>query len=171
MKETDLTLEIVGRGSSLPPLSARECTQTLTPLPQGILRRSINGALIWVGNKGHQKYRSTISCKDKTCPSFDGIWKGSLLRVGCLQTLTQTISKDTLQLQLEREAAFFYVYDKNGKLWPGEKRKDRWITLSPDFPGGFITYHPLLMMIVNNYTLETDEWGISVGWTLELEEE
>ncbi|MBS0272282.1 MAG: hypothetical protein JSR85_06510 [Proteobacteria bacterium] len=171
MKETDLTLEIVGRGSSLPPFSARECTQTLTPLPQGSLRRSINGTLIWIGNKGYQKYRSTISCKDKACPSLDGVWKGTLLRVGCLQTLTQTILKDTLQLQLEREPTSFYIYDKNGKLWPGEKRDSRWLALSPKFSGGFITYHPLLMMIVKDYTLETDEWGLSVRWTLELEEE
>lgn len=170
MKETALTLEIMGGGPLLPPFSARECTQTLTLLPQGVLRRTINGDLIWVGHKGHQKYQSTISCKDKASPAFDSIWRGALLKVRCLQTLTQPIDKEIKRVQLDREAGAFFILDKKGKIWSGTKEEDRWIAIPSEFPGGFITYHPQLMMMIKSYTLETDEWGLSVGWTLELEE-
>ncbi|MBL8677145.1 MAG: hypothetical protein JNJ47_06985, partial [Alphaproteobacteria bacterium] len=49
MSETELTIEIIGKGNFFAPYSARECTQTLTPIPQGSLRRTINGKLVWVG--------------------------------------------------------------------------------------------------------------------------
>ena len=56
MNDTDLTLEIVGKGNALAPFSSRECSQTLSPIPQGILRRTINGVLVCVGNQAHRKW-------------------------------------------------------------------------------------------------------------------
>jgi hypothetical protein len=170
MSETDLTLEIMGKEQCFPPFSARECTQTLTPLSQGTLRRTINGTLVFLGNAGHQKFQSTISCKDKAPPAFSGLWKGSILKVGCIQSLTQTIPPKTLRIQLEREAVTLHVYDQSAKVWPVERLQDRWLSLPSAFPGGFVTYRPLLIMMVKKYHLETDEWGLTVGWSLELEE-
>ncbi len=170
MNETDLTLEFLGKGNSLPPFSARECIQTLTPLPQGTLRRTINGVLVHIGNKGHRKFQSTISCKDKASPALDGIWKGDLVKVGCIQSLIQTVAEGRGRIQLEREAVSLALYDGKGKIWRVEKEEDRWISFSSEFPGGFIGYRPLLTMVVKNYHLETDEWNLSVGWSLELEE-
>ncbi len=171
MNETDLTIEIMGKGHALSPFSARECTQTLTPLPQGSLRRTINGSLVSVGHKGHQKFQSTISCKDKASPAFECLWKGTLLKVGCIQSLTQTVHEGISRVQLEREPITLHLYDNHGKIWPAEKGEDRRVSFSSDFPGGFITYRPLLTMVVKNYHLETDEWGLTVGWSVELEEE
>lgn len=170
MNETDLTLELLGKGNSLPPFSARECTQTLTLLPQGTLRRTINGILVHVGNKGHRKFQSTISCKDKASPALDGIWKGDLVKVGCIQSLTQTVPQGIERIQLERESVFLSLYDAKGKLWPVEKEEERWISFSSEFLGGFIVYRPLLTMVVKHYHLEIDEWNLSVEWSLELEE-
>ncbi len=171
MNETDLTLEITGKGTLLPPLSARECTQTLTPLSGGSLRRTLNGTLVHVGYKGHLKFQSTISCKDKTAPAFEGIWKGVRVKVGCIQTLTQTIPQGSSRIQLERFPLSLHLYDGTRTPWPVEHRGDLWVSIPPNFPGGFLTYRPLLKMIVTRYNLETDEWGLTVGWTLELEEE
>lgn len=169
--ETDLTLEVLEKGNSLPPFSARECTQTLTPIPQGALRRTINGILVSVGNGGHRKFQSTISCKDKASPALDGVWQGSRLKVGCLQSMTQTVPQGTQRIQLERDALSLHLYDGQGKVWTVSEAENRWISTPSEFPGGFITYRPLLLMIVKNYHLETDEWGLSVGWVLELEEQ
>jgi hypothetical protein len=171
MSQTDLTLEIMDKGNILSPFSARECTQTLSPIPQGILRRTINGMLVCVGNRGHRKFQSTISCKDKAPPAFDELWKGVLLKVGCLQSLTQIVPPLTQKVQLERAPLSLTLYEYSGKTWACDKLQDRWITIPHKFPGGFLTYRPLLKMVVKNYFLETDEWGLSVGWTLELEEE
>ncbi len=171
MNETDLTLEIVGIGNSLPPFSARECTQILTPIPEGTLRRTINGILVCTGNRAHRKFQSTLSCKDKAAPALGGVWKGSLLKVGCMQSLTQAVPHGTLRIQLEREAVTLHLYEESGKLWQLEKDENRFVLIPFDFPGGFITYRPLLLMVVRNYHLETDEWGATVGWKLELEEQ
>lgn len=171
MNETDLTLEFIGVGNALPPFSGRECTQTLTPIPHGALRRTINGNLVCVGNKGHRKFQSTISCKDKASPALSGIWKGTLLKVGCIQFLTQTVPQEIGRVQLEREALSLHLYENSGKFWQAEKAENRWIEIPSAFPGGFITYRPLLLMVVKNYHLETDEWDLAVGWSLELEEQ
>jgi len=171
MRETDLTLEIIGKGNSLAPFSARECSQTLSPISQDILRRTINGVLVSVGHRGHQKFQSTISCKDKAPPAFEGMWKGTRLKVGCLQPMTQIVSAQSKKVQLEREALSLHLYEQSGKAWPIDSPQDRWVSIPQNFPGGFLTYRPVLIMIVKNYTFETDEWGLTVGWKLELEEE
>ena len=171
MNETDLRLEIIGQGNSIGPFSARGCMQTLSFLSQDILRRTINGDLICVGNGGHRKFGSTISCKDKAPPGFDGLWKGSLLKVGCIQSLSHVVPFHSQKIQLEREPIATHLQDYSGKHYPAKKIKDRWIEVPQNFPGGFLIYRPELRMVVQNYFLETDEWELSVGWKLELEEE
>ncbi|MBY0293183.1 MAG: hypothetical protein K2W92_07855 [Alphaproteobacteria bacterium] len=171
MNETDLTLEIVGKGEALPLFSARECIQTLTLAPQDSLRRTINGHLVSIGHKTHRKFHSTVSCKDKIPPAFGELWTGTLVKVGCLQSLTQTVPQGSAHILLERDAVSVDLYDEKGSVWPVDKGKNRLIDIHADFPGGFLTYRPLLRMVVKNYCLETDEWGLSVGWSLELEEE
>lgn len=170
MNDTDLTLEIIDKGNALTPFSARECTQTLSPIPQGILRRTINGELLCVGHSGHRKFQSTITCRDQSSPAFEGLWKGTLLKVGCIQSLSQIVSRATERVQLERNALSLNLYERSGKTWPAEKGDERWVSIPHDFPGGFLTYRPVLIMIVKNYALETDEWGLTVGWKLEVEE-
>lgn len=171
MTETNLTLEIIGNGNVLAPFSSRECTQTLTPISQGVLRRTINGILVCVSPGGHRKFASTISCKDKAPPAFDGMWIGTLVKVGCIQTMTHVVMGSSSKIQLEREALSLHLYEYSGKTWTPEKMQDRWVFIPYDFPGGFLTYRPELIMVVKNYFLETDEWGLTVGWKLELEEE
>lgn len=168
MSETELTLEIDGKGNFFAPYSARECIQTLTPIPQGSLRRTINGRLVWVGQETHRKFKSTITCKDKVPPAFDGLWRGDKVNVTCLQTLTQTIHEGAQEVTLEREPASLHLYDHEGKMWPAPIEQH--FSLPPDFSRGFVTYAPRLSMMVNNYTLELDEWGLTACWTLELVE-
>lgn len=171
MTETDLTLEIIGHGNALIPFSSRECTQTLAPISQGVLRRTINGTLVCVSHGGHRKFESTISCKDKAPPAFDGLWKGTLLKVGCIQTMIHMVPKSVEKVQLERDPLSLHLHEYGGKIWSVEKLQDRWAGIPSQFPGGFLVYRPLLNMVVKNYYLETDEWGLTVGWKLELEEE
>ena len=168
MSETELTLEIIGKGNFFAPYSARECIQTLIPIPQGSLRRTINGKLVWVGQTTHRKFRSTLTCKDKAPPAFDGLWRGDKVNVKCLQTLTQAISQESQEITLEREPASIRLYDYKGKIW--QAPIERHFSLPDSFSGGFVTYAPYLSMMVENYTLEVDEWGLTVHWILELVE-
>ena len=171
MHETDLRLEGVGCDKGFPPFSARGCVQSLTPLSQGVLRRTINGKLMCVGDKGHRKFQSTISCTDQAPPAFEKLWAGARLEVGCIQSLTQAVPVGAVTVFLEREPLTCHAFDSLGKMCPLEKVEGTCVFLPPRFPGGFITYRPSLIMLVKGYHLETDEWGASVGWRLELEEE
>lgn len=171
MSETALTLEIIDKGSILTQFCTRECTQTLSLLPQGVLKRTINGNLVYVGRTGHQKYESQISCKDKAVPALSGVWKGTLLNVGCLQWLTQIILPGESHISLERPAVAVRVFDHEERTYPPRRLDGKSVFLESSFPGGYIAYRPALKMIVRSYTLETNEWGLSVGWNLDLEEE
>jgi hypothetical protein len=170
MMSTDLKLEFVGKGDLIPPFSARECHQTLTTIPQDVMRRTVNGDLVCVNKGGHKKFLSTIKCKDKAPPAFDGLWKGMILKVGCVQSVTQHVNTGTLSVQMDREGFDHHLFGYRGGAWPTTPSQNRWMSISPGFPGGFMTYKPILLMMVKTYVLETDEWGLSVGWTLDLEE-
>ena len=171
MNDTDLILEGEDQKSFFPPFSARECTQSLTPIPQGEWRRTFNGMLVNVGGEGHRKFHTLIQCKDKVAPAFGRLWSGSCLRVGCIQMLTQVVPAAFRILQTERPVLSFSVFDVAGKPWNSQQSEAQRIEISEGFPGGFLTYRPWLIMRVLTYHLETDEWGLTVGWRLEMEEE
>lgn len=82
---------ILSRGG-FPPLSARGCVQHLMPVETGALRRTINGGLVYTGKTGTHKYRSLISCEDKASLALEGLWRGSEVRVGCIQRLWQKVA-------------------------------------------------------------------------------
>ena len=170
MSETDLVIEGMGQHSPFPRFSARECSQTLMPLPSGSLRRTINGELVRVGGRTHQKFCSIITCKDQTTPAFGNFWAGAYVKVGCIQTLTQSIPALASSVVLERDPLKVCVQDTKGVEILNPRYEGKTVFLPPDFPGGFVTYNPWLEMLVKTYRLETDEWGATVGWTLELEE-
>lgn len=170
MFETELILERVG----FPPFSARNCQQTLTPLSTGDFRRTVNGQLVYTGHSGHHKYYSTIQCQDQTIPSFDHIWRGSIISVGCIQRLSQD-AKVNQKIFLERDPVphSVYVIDENREEFEIESVVNREVTLKEKVEEGqkrYIFYCPSLQMRLINFKLLTDEWGKTNGWQLELEE-
>ena len=167
---TDLSLEIINQGNLITPFSARECRQTLTTIPQAVFRRTVNGELKCVNSAGHKKFQSTIQCKDRAPPAFDGAWKGVTLKVNCIQYVTHIVPAESVSIQVDREGVDHTLFDNKGKIWSATPTQNRWVSIQPSFPGGFLTYKPILMMMIKSYTLETDEWGLTVGWTLDLDE-
>lgn len=98
---------ILNRGG-FPPLSARGCIQHLMPLEAGLLRRTINGALVYAGKPLAHKYRSIISCEDKASVALEGLWRGSQVRVGCIQELwCQSAEQEILLERDPREGSVF----------------------------------------------------------------
>lgn len=167
--ETDLILSVGG----LPPLSARGCVQELMPVNNGTFRRTINGTLLHLGHT--LKYRSVITCEDKTSLATHGLMPGSLVRVGCIQRLWQKVNGDE-KIILEREAIEGSVAAVDSNQQPITIRQvagqsvDLMPFAIPNDGDSFITYRPWLTMRVINYSLITHEWGVKVGWRLELEE-
>jgi hypothetical protein len=170
MYESELTLDRIG----FPPFSARNCQQTLIPVISGDLRRTVNGTLIYTGNEGHHKFQTAIQCQDKSCPAFEGIWRGSLVKVGCIQRLSQEV-KYLREITLYRDPMenSVIVMDENRQEKEIESVTERIVRIrdwQPEPDKWYVFYRPSLAMRVISYKLLTDEWGFSGGWQLDLEE-
>jgi hypothetical protein len=168
MGETNLILGVSG----LPPESARNCQQELSPIPNGEFKKSINGDLLFLETHERKRYKSIITCKDINSPIIDGIWVGSQISVGCIQNLWQAINPGELKAHLIRPAVEGSVCAVNnlGDAIPF-KLIDNVVELNKTYDEKiFLCFRPWLTMRVINFSLDTDEWGMSGGWKIILEE-
>lgn len=173
MSETVLTLNYGG----FPPLSARGCVQTLTPLQTGEFRRTVNGNLVYTGNPEHRKYASTIQCKDKAPFAIEGLWRGAEVIVGCIQSLCQELKGDGLKTEMVLERmpvkGSLRLLDEDNNPFETKKIRDQKVSIKKAPARGksvYAHYRPLLRMQITDFSLTVDEWGVSVGWRLDLEE-
>lgn len=168
MSESNLILGIPG----LPPESARNCIQELCPIPNGEFKRSINGNILFLESTERRRYRSVISCKDLNIPIVDEIWIGSQIHVGCIQNLWQSIAVQTQKVRLIRPAVEGSIcvmdsignpikFNFDGNDVAIEKAYNERI---------FVCFRPWLIMQVIDFSMETNEWGMTGGWKLILEE-
>ena len=135
-------LELWGIG--VPPYSARGLQQTLEPIEASSqIVRTVNGDLADFSHAQFRKYKSTITGSDQQPPAVDGIWPGQLVTVDCVVELAYNDSGGP-----QREAV------------PGSVRSE----------SGWNFYRPRLLMMVIGFSLNKDEWGATVGWTMALEE-
>ncbi len=163
--ESDLIFSVGG----LPPLSARGCIQELTPLALGQLRRTVNGKLVYIGADHQQKYYSVITCQDKTPFAHEGLWRGSLIKVGCIQRLWQKVKGETVTLERDPIVGSIVAIDQAQKPIDILAIEERTLTLS-SVENVYISYRPWLEMRVVTFLINTDEWGVKAGWKLETEE-
>ena len=168
MTETNLILDVPG----LPPESARNCVQELTPITNGEFKKSINGDLLFLETTVRRCYRSVISCKDINSAICDGLWIGTQLSVGCIQNLWQTIQPSQTEIRLIRHPVEGSVCVLNNF---GEHIKfelaDCTVKLqAPSEQKLFVCFRPWMTMRVVDFSIETDEWGMRGGWKLILEE-
>ena len=168
MGETNLILGVAG----LPPESARNCQQELSPIPNGEFKKSINGDLLFLETHERKRYKSVITCKDINSPIIDGIWVGSQISVGCIQNLWQAINPGESKVRLIRPAVEGSVCAVNnlGDAIPFRLVDDEVELNKIHDEKIFLCFRPWLIMLVINFSLDTDEWGMSGGWKIVLEE-
>ncbi|MDF3034283.1 MAG: hypothetical protein K0R76_1237 [Alphaproteobacteria bacterium] len=166
--------ELILSKGGFPPLSARGCVQQLMPVGCGTLRRTLNGTLVYTGKPLAHKYRSLISCEDKASLALEGLWRGSEVRVGCIQRLWQKVAG--LEVILERDPMIGSIFATTAHQERREVQEalGRKVVLA-ESPAGmnedvFVSYRPWLDMRVVTFSLSTNEWGLKAGWRLELEE-
>jgi hypothetical protein len=134
-------------GDGVQPYATRGASQTLAPIQQASqLARTVNGVLADLSfDTGFQKYASTLSCSDQTAPAFERSWPGLAVTVGCISELSYKTSGGS----------------PSRPVVSGSERVD----------GDYTFYRPLLSMRVINYSVQTDEYGAVVSWSMQLEEE
>jgi len=168
MSESNLILGVTG----LPPESARNCVQELYPIPNGEFKKSINGNLLFLESTERRRYRSVISCKDINSPIIDGIWIGSQINVGCIQNLWQSINIGETKTGLIRPPVndSVSVVNSAGKPIKFSLIDNEVILEQTHQEKIFVCFRPWLTMKVVDFSLETNEWGMSGGWKIILEE-
>lgn len=137
-------LRMVGVG--VPPYSARGLKQTLAPIDQATnLRRTVNGALKDISFSGFRKYKTTISGTDQRPPNFDGRWPGLTVTVDCIAELSFTPDE-------------------------GDTRQRTAVPGSEHTEGAHTVYRPRLTMKITALSIDEDEYGAQISWSLDLEE-
>lgn len=167
--ETELLISQVG----FPPFSARNCHQQLTPIRSGEFRRTVNGNLVYVGRETHHKFKTVITCEDRSTIAFYQFAMGVEVDVSCIQSLWQEVTLSTGAIQLLRPAVenTVIVQDQSHTLLPFrlENRVSLMIQAPPKTKA-LIRYCPILRMRVTHFNLSTQEWSEKSSWSLELEE-
>jgi hypothetical protein len=126
------------------PYSARGITETLAPdSASQKMRRTVNGTLVDLSGTQFRKYLVSVQCRDLQPPALSGVWPGQIVTVNCITELCH-----------ETGGAF-------------ERTAVGGSTRTAD---GFTYYRPVLTMMVVSFSMDTDEWGGRIGWTLELAE-
>jgi hypothetical protein len=169
--------ELVISGAGFPPLSARGCVQELIPVSLGHFKRTVNGDLVLLGSP-EKKYKSTISCDDKTVIATDKLAIGDSVEVSCIQRLWQkcpgaqgdperVVTLDRLPVD-----GSIYALDEKHRPVPMTPLDGKTVRVDPmdNTQSCFVSYRPRLTMRLTRYRLKTDEWGVKTGWEMELEE-
>ena len=139
-----LTLRVL-QGIGVPPYSARGLRQTLEIIDQASqMRRTVNGQLKDISFSSFRKYRSTITGSDQQAPNFNGRWPG-------LQGVVDCIAELSYAQDLE---------SPDRPVVPGSEIVE----------GAHTSYRPRLTMRIVNLSVNQDEYGRQIDWSLELEE-
>lgn len=137
-----------GRSSPiLTPYSARGLTQTLEQIdaPAPSVLRDINGTLVDISAPQFNKYKSSITCKDRETPTLDGVWRGQEVTVDCVKELSYPMGGTP-----QRNAVH------------GSQRIDSDTHIN--------YYRPQLNMRIMNIRTGVDEYGADCNYQVDLEE-
>jgi hypothetical protein len=136
-------------GVGVPPYSARGLVQTLTHIDGAAsMGRTINGRLVDTSFIGHRKYATQIMGRDQQPPALGGLWPGHPIRVDSVVELAKQgdhLDQDIIDGRI---------------VVPGSARME----------SGFTFYRPRLYCMLVSFSVERDEWGAVVAWSLALEE-
>ena len=155
-----------------PTWSARGCAQRLEFVQFGGLRRTVNGDLVDIGGKLPHKYRTVITGQDQRPPAFEGFWQGTPLWVDCLLYLSVPLAPEAREIKLTRlpVPGSLVAQTLSGQPIEIEDVSNQEIFLGSFEEKGTLFYRPCLAMMVVSYQAKTDEWGLSTGWEIVLEE-
>lgn len=175
--ETSLWIE----GVHFPEGSSRGCTQELYPIPlqASMFQRSVNGALLFLGDETSLKYRTVIQCKDQRPPVFSHKSLGTIMSVGCIQYIAEPLNQDLMfdgqsykGTHLTREAvrgslrAFVGHEEISELIYDAEKS----VYIPHHYHDAFVFYRPILKMRLRDFYMMHNEWHAQSGWKITCDE-
>ena len=164
---------LIIKGIGFPRLSCREVTQTLLPIQQGEIRRSVNGELCYIGTSAHHKYKSTIMCADYNLPGLQQVWVGAQVSVLCVSDLWERfVLGDETVRELSRPPVPGSLNGIRADGSPIEAVCEESLLTLPQGDGEevMVSYRPLLKMRITAFDFRASEWEKGAQWRLLLEE-
>ncbi|MBT4879671.1 MAG: hypothetical protein HON43_01690 [Alphaproteobacteria bacterium] len=168
--------ELVIGGIGFPEFSARGCVQKLIPLETGRYFRTINGKLRYAGQQ-ERKYRTVITCQDKTVPDFHSVKSDQEFQVQCISRLWQRVPReaerdgDSIVCSLKRDPVpGSPLVHQGGKIIIPINVSEKNVSIPIISGNVFITYRPLLRMHLINFETTYHEWDLTWGWKMLLDE-
>lgn len=166
---TDETLLTLG-DIVIPVGAGRGITQTLQPIDNGDVRRTVNGTLIDLTRVENRKFESQIRCSDMATPAIAELWKGQTLLVDCIQVLNQNINPASTSATLIRDpvANSIFGFDSSGVKSEPTSVIGRDVIFASNVV--HIEFRPVLDMMILATSVNTDEYAAEEGWSIDLEE-
>lgn len=140
----DSLLTILGLGDF--QYQARGLSQSLVPIKHSQHQvRTINARMRDISNHAFRKYASEVTCTDINAPPFDGLFPGDVVTVHCAAILC-------------------YKTGRLGSPIRVPVSGSEWVL------GAFTFYHPVMEMMVMDFSENFEEWKADFQWKLSLEE-
>lgn len=140
-------------GIDFPPWSARGLKQKLEVVGESKqLQRTVDGEMDDLSTSQFRKYRSTISCTDVDVPAIDGLFPGQEVVVDCIVELSYMEPGTPPEDE------------------PGESAARPVVPGSVIVANGFVRYRPRLTMLVEDISIQRNEWQAETNWSVDLVE-
>ena len=150
-RETDLDFEGIG----ILPGSGRGVRQSIEYIPNGTLHYTVWGHLDSTGRPSLDLFKVVVTGEDVFPPAFGRLKQGSKLWV---RTVAELPDPQVAGQPLIREAvpgSIVYLDADGGAL--------------PDEGGAaWVNFRPRLKLMVKSWSIERDEYGEVVSWTIEF---
>lgn len=158
------------QGAGMPPMLLEECTQTLETIALGGLHRTVNGELIYTGVVGLIKYQSVCTGIGKSMPGFEGLKRGDVVTVECIQRLWQEVTTPEVTLSRPAVENTVLVMDHQRQAVAFTQVSPTEVKLEPQPEPLYLSYCPVLTMRVIEMKFNMTEWDDKMGWKISLEE-
>lgn len=164
--------------------SDRNITENLRPIENGQRRRTINGDLKSLGSQHFNKYELNLNGTDLRSPSLDGIWLGDTIQIGCLTELTYLAKKPlsptptnftypdgsagsghAITVSREFVPSSLIIRDVNGLISDPVYADGMTIYLSDFDRDYYVTYRPILTVMVDAWDVSEAEREATVNWS------
>jgi hypothetical protein len=144
-KGSILAIADAGDNDLLPFYSARELTQTMTPIGASkSQRRTINGQLVDLSQPKFRKYASQISARTVRPPAIDKVFPGAQLVIDCAYLLSYATAGGSPSRTVVSGSSFT--------------------------ENGWTFYRPQIVFLVTGLSVGFAEWEADNDWSISLEE-
>lgn len=154
----------------LPPFSARNCQQKITSFNPLGLRCTVNGEWVCIDPSAPLKYKTVISGTDFSSPGLHHLKIGEKIMVHCIQPFTQIAQAGQVELLRPAVLGSIQSYDALLQKIPFSNLESSVITQNFTEQTCFITYRPILTLVVTDFEMNFHEWGDQNQWILKATE-